>query len=300
MESKGGKVYTYEVDVSNKTSLTNVLNHLRADTSVPALKGIFHLAAVIDDANVLDVKDSQLEKSLAAKAWGALHLHELTQDDDLDIFFLLSSVTAAWGNPEQCGYVAANSILDALAEHRHWRGLPALSLQLGAVRGVGILEGNTKAAKIVTGKGMLTLHIDEYLQMLPRLLKARDTPVVTLANMDWSKCIQFSYPTSMKFRHLAVVKNKEKSVDADLNEDDLREQVLEQLGQILCMPSSQIDPDQPMINYGVDSLMAVDIVNWMNKNFDLSVSQLDILGGMTTTTLVGKAVVGEVALPLRT
>eukprot|EP00058_Branchiostoma_floridae_P024610 XP_002610100.1 hypothetical protein BRAFLDRAFT_89867 [Branchiostoma floridae] len=299
MESKGGKVYTYEADVSNKTSLTNVLNHLRADPSVPALKGIFHLAAVIDDANVLDVKDSQLEKSLAAKAWGALHLHELTQDDDLDIFFLLSSVTAAWGNPEQCGYVAANSILDALAEHRHRRGLPALSLQLGAVRGVGILEGNTKAAKIVTGKGMLTLHIDECLQMLPRLLRARDTPVVTLANMDWAKCMQFSYTTSMKFRHLAAGKNKEKSVDADLNEDDLREQVLEQLGQILCMPPSQIDPDQPMINYGVDSLMAVDIVNWMNKNFDLSVSQLDILGGMTTTTLVGKAVVGEVALPLR-
>ncbi|XP_066280817.1 probable polyketide synthase 1 [Branchiostoma lanceolatum] len=298
IESKGGKVYTYEVDVSNKTSLSNVLIHLRADTSVPALKGIFHLAAVIDDANVLDVKDSQLEKSLAAKAWGALHLHELTQDDDLDIFFLLSSVTAAWGNPEQCGYVAANSILDALAEHRHRRSLPALSLQLGAVRGVGILEGNTKAAKIVTGKGMLTLHIDECLQMLPRLLKARDTPVVTLANMDWAKCMQFSYPTSMKFRHLAVGKNKEKTVDADLNEDDLREQVLEQLGQILCMPPGQIDPDQPMINYGVDSLMAVDIVNWMNKNFDLSVSQLDILGGMTTTTLVGKAVVGEVALPL--
>ncbi|XP_078679916.1 putative polyketide synthase 1 [Branchiostoma floridae x Branchiostoma belcheri] len=298
MESTGAKVYTYKVDVSDKTALGNVLDHLRADTSVPPLKGVFHLAAVIDDANALDVTDSQLEKSIAAKARGALNLHELTKDDKLDIFFLLSSVAATWGNPDQCGYVAANSVLDALAEHRHHLDLPALSVQLGAVRGVGVLEGNMKASKIVQGKGFLSLHVEEILQMLPRLLKSRDTPMVTLANMDWNKCLQFSYPTSMKFRHLASGNNKTKSVDADLNEDDLRERVLEQLGQILCMPPDQIDPDQPMINYGVDSLMAVDIVNWMNKNFDLSVSQLDILGGMTTATMVGKAVVGEVALPL--
>ncbi|CAH1230559.1 FASN [Branchiostoma lanceolatum] len=298
LESTGAKVYTYEVDVSDKTALRNVLNHLRADTSVPALKGIFHLAAVIDDANVLDVTDSQLEKSLAAKAWGALHLHDLTQEDELDIFFLLSSAAATWGNPDQCGYVAANSVLDALAEYRQRQGLPALSVQLGAVRGVGVLEGNTKASKIVHGKGLLSLHIEEILQMLPRLLKARGIPMVTLANMDWTKILQYSYPTSMKIRHLASGNSKPKSVDTDLNEDDLRERVLEQLGQILCMPPDQIDPDQPMINYGVDSLMAVDVVNWMNKNFDLSVSQLDILGGMTASTMVGKAVVGEVALPL--
>ncbi|XP_066289824.1 uncharacterized protein [Branchiostoma lanceolatum] len=298
LESTGAKVYTFEVDVSDKTALRNVLNHLRADTSVPALKGVFHLAAVIDDANVLDVTDSQLEKSLAAKAWGALHLHDLTQEDELDIFFLLSSAAATWGNPDQCGYVAANSVLDALAEYRQRQGLPALSVQLGAVRGVGVLEGNTKASKIVHGKGLLSLHIEEILQMLPRLLKARGIPMVTLANMDWTKILQYSYPTSMKIRHLASGNSKPKSVDTDLNEDDLRERVLEQLGQILCMPPDQIDPDQPMINYGVDSLMAVDVVNWMNKNFDLSVSQLDILGGMTASTMVGKAVVGEVALPL--
>ncbi|CAH1246026.1 FASN [Branchiostoma lanceolatum] len=289
MESRGAKVYAFTADVTNKTSLERTLNHLRENPSIPALKGIFHLAAVIDDSNVLDIKESQLERALAAKSRGALNLHELTHGDGLDIFFLLSSVAATCGNPEQCVYVAANSFLDALAEHRHRQGLPALSVQLGAVRGVGFLEGKTKATEIVKRKGFLTLHINEVLRMMPRLLKARDIAVITLANMDWCRVMQFSYPTAMKYRHL--VYEKDKSADNVQSADDLCGQLLNHLGQILGMPPDQIDNDQPMINYGVDSLMAIDIVNWMNKIFSCSVTQLDILSGMTASTLVGKITV---------
>ncbi|KAI8490861.1 hypothetical protein Bbelb_312800 [Branchiostoma belcheri] len=289
MESRGAKVHTFTVDVRKKTSLEKMLNHLRENPLVPALKGVFHLAAVIDDSNVLDVNEGQLERALAAKAWGALHLHELMQQDELDIF-LLSSVSATWGNPEQCGYVAANSFLDALAEHRQRQGLPALSLQLGAVRGVGFLEGKKKATEIVQAKGSLTLHINNVLQMMPRLLQARDIPVITLANTDWCRIMQFSYPTSMKYRHHVQV--KEKPADDVQSPDELRGRLLNHLGQLLDMSPAQIDLDQPMTNYGVDSLMAIDIVNWMSKTFNRSVSQLDILrkhqGGPCRETCIGE------------
>ncbi|CAH1244815.1 FASN [Branchiostoma lanceolatum] len=286
MESRGAKVYAITVDVTKKTSLQKMLNHLRENPLVPALKGIFHLAAVIDDSNVLDADENQMERALAAKAQGALNLHELTHEDELDIFFLLSSVSATWGNPEQCGYVAANSFLDALAEHRHQQGLPALSVQLGAVRGVGFLEGKTKATEIIKGKGSLTLHINEVLRMMPRLLKARDVAVITLGNMDWCRALQFSYPTTMKYRHL--VHEEVKSAESIQSAQYLCGQLLNHLGQILGMPPDQIDVDQPMTNYGVDSLMAIDIVNWMNKTFNRSVSQFDILSGMPASTLVEK------------
>ncbi|XP_078694356.1 uncharacterized protein LOC144923576 [Branchiostoma floridae x Branchiostoma belcheri] len=289
MESRGAKVHTFTVDVTSKKSLEKMLTHLRENPLIPALKGVFHLAAVIDDSNVVEVNESQLERALAAKARGAHHLHELTQQDELDIFFLLSSVAAMWGNPEQCGYVAANSFLDALAEHRHQQGLPALSLQLDAVRGVGFLEGKKKVTEIVRGKGFLTLHINDVLQLMPRLLKARDIPVITLANTDWCRVMQFSYPTSMKYRH--HVHEKEKPADDVQSADELSGRLLDHLGQLLGMPPDQIDLDQPLTNYGVDSLMAIDIVNWMNKTSERSVSQLDILSGMTASTLIGKITV---------
>ena len=51
-------------------------------------------------------------------------------------------VAAAWGNPEQSAYVAANHALDELMIHRRMIGLPGLSLQFGAVEGAGFLKEN--------------------------------------------------------------------------------------------------------------------------------------------------------------
>ena len=55
------------------------------------------------------------------------------------------------------------------------------------------------------------------------------------------------------------------------------------------MPVDSIDVNQPMINYGVDSLVALEIVNWSTNQLGVAISQLDILGGITTASLLQKA-----------
>ena len=118
------------------------------------------MAGIIEEAdNFLHLRPDQLQLMLGSKARSAQYLHDHTLDQPLDVFMLMSSLVTVWGNPVQPSYCAANSFLDALALQRHSLGLPALSLQLGAVRGAGFLEDKSDVTRRLADKGTSTLHM---------------------------------------------------------------------------------------------------------------------------------------------
>ena len=182
LRQNGCAVHEICCDISKENEVRKML--LAIDVQAPQLKGIFHLAAVINSNNITQISRNELQQSLESKAYAAEYLHNNTLSKDLDIFMMMSSVVGVWGTPELAAYSAANNYLDALACHRRSKGLPGLAVQLGAVRGTGTLERNTKAATLLDLKGNLSLHISECLAALETLLLKEDLPpVVTIANM---------------------------------------------------------------------------------------------------------------------
>ncbi|APE34765.1 hypothetical protein BOX37_13335 [Nocardia mangyaensis] len=115
-------------DVGDRTALSAALATIPAEYP---LTGVIHAAGVLDDATVETLTAAQLDRVLNPKAVAALHLHELTKERPLAAFVLYSSAAAVLGSPGQANYVAANSVLDALARGRAAAGLPALSLAWG-------------------------------------------------------------------------------------------------------------------------------------------------------------------------
>src|SRR5690606_39118148 len=113
-----------------------VLEAVRAD--LPTVRGVYHLAGVLDDATIATVSPQRMERVLRPKIDGARHLHELTASDPLDLFVLFSSAAALVGNPGQGDYAAANAYLDALATARRDEGRPGLSVQWGPFEDIGL------------------------------------------------------------------------------------------------------------------------------------------------------------------
>ncbi|XP_033103366.1 LOW QUALITY PROTEIN: reducing polyketide synthase FUB1-like [Anneissia japonica] len=298
LKSKDVTVYMYDLDLSKKENVRMMFNRLQKDKA-PTTKGVFHLAGYIIEEVFHSLTTSEIDNILSSKAGTAQHLHDLTNDMALDIFFMLSSVTTMCGNSSQSMYIAANNFLDALAMKRKNGGLPALSVQLSPVRGAGYLEDKTSVSKALNMRGHLSLHVDEFLEGLSNILQSPNAPAVLyLANQDWNVMQMFTYPESMKFVHLVMGQQVAKT-DCSLSLEDIEKNVKQKMGKLLCVEPDSIDVNQPMINYGVDSLMAVEMVTWASKELNVVVSQLDILGGITTKLLLEKALNKDVVLPLK-
>ncbi|GAA3269413.1 SDR family NAD(P)-dependent oxidoreductase [Dactylosporangium vinaceum] len=107
-------------------------------------RAVVHTAATLADATIANLTPAHLDGVLATKLGAAAHLHRATKD--LTHFILFSSIAATVGNPGQAGYAAANAYLDALAQLRTARGLPATSLAWGLWAETSALTGTLTAA----------------------------------------------------------------------------------------------------------------------------------------------------------
>ncbi|WP_155766500.1 KR domain-containing protein, partial [Mycobacterium colombiense] len=105
-------------------------------TGLP-VRGVLHLAAVIEDATLTNITDELIEHDWAPKVYGAWNLHTATAEQPLDWFCSFSSAAALVGSPGQGAYAAANSWLDAFTRWRRARSLPATAIAWGAWAQIG-------------------------------------------------------------------------------------------------------------------------------------------------------------------
>lgn len=145
LQKAGLQAVVRRCDVGNREELAAVLADVRC--ALPPVRGVFHLAGVLDDGMLSEQTRERFDRVMAAKALGAWNLHALTRDDPLDLFVLFSSAAALLGSPGQGNYAAANAFLDALAHHRRWEKRPALSVNWGSWAEVGM------AAKLIESEG---------------------------------------------------------------------------------------------------------------------------------------------------
>ena len=125
----GTTIVTVIGDVTVEGDVQRVFNQI-AQSGKP-LRGIFHAAAILDDATVLTLSSAALNRVLAPKVAGSWLLHQHSVPLNLDHFVLFSSAAAVLGSPGQANYAMGNAFLGALAHYRHAINLPATTIDWG-------------------------------------------------------------------------------------------------------------------------------------------------------------------------
>ncbi len=112
----GARIVYRQGDVSQKRETVDLVTGIREEFG--SLNGIIHAAGVTRDSLIINKTADQLREVFAAKVEGLLNLETACRGMELDFLVLFSSVAASLGNPGQADYAAANAFLDCYAEYR--------------------------------------------------------------------------------------------------------------------------------------------------------------------------------------
>ena len=299
LEQAGARVHVARADVSSSEQVATMLAEV-ADT-MPPLRGIFHAAMVLDDCLLLNMNQERLQRILGPKMSGAWNLHTQTQHLPLDCFVLFSTMSVIFGMAGQANYAAANSFLDALAHYRRGLGKPALSVNWGYLGNVGYVARNEKIGESFVQVGVSSFSSDQALTMLGRLL-AQDACQAGVIRINWGQ------------QSKMFASGKAASVFADLYDEagtdsaaatpegmSLRKALLtaapaerkdlllsmlrDKVARVLGSAAAKLDLEKPLTESGLDSLMAVELRNWIEGELRLSLPIVELMRGPSVNRL---------------
>jgi acyl transferase domain-containing protein/acyl carrier protein len=296
MREAGVAVVVAKADVTQESQVAAVLANIRQ--SMPPLHGVIHAAMVLDDGLLLQLDEERTRKVMAPKVIGAWNLHTQTLADPLDFFVSFSSFTSMIGNPGQANYVAANAFLDALAYHRRLQGLPALTVNWGAVSSVGYVAENPEIGQKLEHVGVKSLPAQQLLRILSALLR-HSAVQIGVGHIDWPRLAKVHLVrVSPRFAHLTEATPGDDGeaqgtslVDALLAVDPaerqqfMSTQIRDQLARVLGMSPAKLDIEQPLLNLGLDSLMAVEIGNQLQAMVGVDVPAMKFMEGLSIAGL---------------
>lgn len=234
----------------------------------------------------------------------------------LSFFLMMSSISGIVGNVSQANYNAGNTFQDALARHRTSQGQPAVAIDLGAVKGVGWIAKNGEEYSSLVQKSLTRggasaklLDIERILRMVeaaiqePLRATPDDSQVITcLAPWD-TLGEDTAIKRDRRFRTLCIATSRSASGKSSSTASEtahttsgllsrglsaagtsvadgakaIVSAMVAKLSDIFSIAAEEIDIGLPLSHYGVDSLVAVELRNWLNGAAKAKVSVFDIL-----------------------
>jgi zearalenone synthase (highly reducing iterative type I polyketide synthase) len=327
LEDQDVQVRSLACDVSDEGSLRKAFEICK--TEMPPIRGVIQGAMVLRDVSFEKMSHNEWHDTLKPKVDGTWNLHKL-MPRDLDFFIILSSFMGIFGSRTQGNYAAAGAYQDALAHYRRSQGLKAVSLDLGLMRDVsafskkealsgpfkdwqkpfglrevdvhGLLDHviasemtapSTVSAQILTGFG--TADEAEKAGIEPPYYL--DDPRFSLLHTSVAETLQDTATQQQPAATPPALVTKETIGDRlrqAASIEDVTDLVLETLIVKVAIHLEQdvanIDPEEPLYTYGVDSLVAIELRNWIMKEFAADVALLDITAEEPMFDLVDKIV----------
>ncbi|KAF2868359.1 hypothetical protein BDV95DRAFT_500684 [Massariosphaeria phaeospora] len=311
LTSKGLKLVVPRCDVSCAAELEALL---QACKGMPPIKGCMNLAMVLQDAVFDNMTHAQWTQTIQSKVQSSWNMHRLLPKQ-MDFFILVSSLSGIYGLPSQSNYAAGNTFLDALARTRATAGGfgTSVSLDLGWMQDVGIVAERADYRRLRENvRDMIPIRTEDLLAVLEhycdpslpapgpeqsQLLIGVKTPddsrVCGEVPLPYIRRPLFA-PFDVIRPHAATLAGRAggggvapedaaqlfaQASGATERTEVVVDVLKKKLSHALGIQVEDIDARRNLSDYGVDSLMGVELRNLMWQDFNVSVAVFEIMGG---------------------
>jgi zearalenone synthase (highly reducing iterative type I polyketide synthase) len=279
---------------------------------------------VLRDTLFVNMTHQQWLEATRPKVQGSWNLHKRLPD--VDFFISLSSFAAVYGNRGQTNYSAAGAYEDALAHYRRAQGQRATTVDLGIMRDIGVLAETGITETLKDWEKSYGIRESEFHALMERAIDGdirgtSNAQVITGLATGGSAIAAgidtpFYLESSKRFSIMALTGTRnQKPATADSGASapthtliaaaaSLEEAatatataLVKQVAKMLQMPVHEIDVERFLHSYGIDSLVAIELMNWALKEFKSVVTVFDVLAGVPISSFAAKVAAKSSVLP---
>lgn len=260
-------------------------------------------ANALQDALFENLAADDFEAVTRCKVDGAWNLHLALSESPLDFFIALSSVAGIVGNRGQSAYAAANAFLDGFMAYRRSLNLCGVSIDLAAIADAGYLADSDPARRqeVLKNIGSQALNSVDVFALLAAAISGKLDDSCngqcitglsvedTTAEPFWIHDPRFATLRTAAQAGLGGVGSDSRQASLrtllatassrEIALDCLQEALVVKLADVLTITPDDIGDGVSISSLGLDSLVAIEIRNWIARETDANVQVLELLSG---------------------
>lgn len=263
-------------DITDRTALAAAA----ADYAGSGASLLIHTAGIARARSRAELTGSDVAAVCAAKVRGLAMLADVWPLRPDCRILACSSVFGVWGGYTHAAYAASNRMLDVLAAQLRATGRDCTAIRWGLWQGAGVVVGNeiTRTER----SGLVAMEPEQAIEA--GLYRYEGDPLIFDADFERLQVFFESQGMPMPFTVIRAGEDDDREVSA---EKPLADIVRAELAATLHLGDSRsIDPGTPLIDLGVDSLLALDLRKRLRRTVGNSVPVSRMLGGITMTGLI--------------
>ncbi|KAL9121206.1 MAG: hypothetical protein Q9187_002242 [Circinaria calcarea] len=248
----------------------------------PRITGVIQGAMILRDKPYETMTLEEYHTAIYGKISGAWSLHR-----PLDFFTMLSSISGIVGKKGQANYSAANTFLDAFATYRQSLGCRANAVDLGLIEDVGYVAEQGGMDSHFNKRQWTPVTEGTLRKILSYSILQQTAPIHASSSAASSGAGKEGSQGDQTIRAFLMM-HKSGADKAALVKVGV-ELMAAQFTKILRL-ETDMEPGKSLMAYGLDSLAAVELRNWIRMELGAELTMLDITNASSLITLCEKLV----------